>query len=36
MTSFGGNGKIPSKKSLDMMAKHAGIKLKVVHDMGTR
>ncbi len=33
MTSFGGNGKIPSKKSLDMMAKHAGIKLKVVHDM---
>lgn len=33
MTSYGGNGKLPSKKSLDVMGRHAGIKLKVVHDM---
>lgn len=33
MTSFGGNGKVPSKKSLDVMARHAGIKLKVVNDI---
>jgi len=33
MTSFGGNGKIPLKKNLDVMARHVGIRLKVVNDM---
>lgn len=33
MTSFAGDGVQPSKKSLELMAKHAGIKLTAVHDM---
>ncbi len=33
MTSFDGNGVVPSKKSLDVMARHAGIKLKAVQEM---
>ncbi|AWB69152.1 phosphatidylinositol kinase (plasmid) [Saccharobesus litoralis] len=33
MTSFDGNGVVPSKNSLDVMARHAGIKLKAVRQM---
>ena len=33
MTSFGGDGTVPTRKALELMARHAGINLKAVYEM---